>query len=164
MGLALPCGTSLEFLSEFQGQTSLCRSPLRCPLFWSLRSPLCLPLLILNCKRSSCLLANFWASLGYTRNSPLLPCTLFSSNPARFYWIPLFWTRHTAAPLWVCHHLSMAPSKNRGPGSLLPPIPQAWIEGAGCFPISAAQPSSFVISFFHTYSNGAALDANRMTV
>lgn len=68
-GLALPCGSSLEFLSEFQGQTSLCRSPLRCPLFWSLRSPLYLPLLILNCKSSSCLSANFWASLGYASNS-----------------------------------------------------------------------------------------------
>lgn len=150
VGLALPCGTPLEFLSEFRGQTSLCRSPLRCPLFWSL---LCLPLLILNCKSSSCLSANFWASPGYTRNCPL-PCTVVISNPARLCWVPLFWTCHTAAPLWVGHHLCMAPSKNRGTGPLLPPIPQAWIEGAGCFLISTAQPSVFVTGFFHTCSNG----------
>ena len=98
VGLALPCGTSLEFLSEFQGQASFCRAPLRCPLFWSLRSPLCLPLLILNCKSSSCLSANVWASLGYTRNSPLLPCTLFSSNPARLYWIPFLDMPHSRSP------------------------------------------------------------------
>lgn len=112
VGLALLCGISLGVLSRFRGadrslQVST-ETSLVLPGSCSLRSPLCLPLLVLSCQRSGCFSANFRAFLSYTANSPLLPWTLIISNPSRLRRILLFWTRRTVAPLWVCHHLCHA--------------------------------------------------------
>ena len=65
-------------LSKFQGadgSSQVCTEMSLLPSGpWPMQSPLCLPFLVLHCKRPGSLSANFWAFVSHTGNRHLPPC------------------------------------------------------------------------------------------
>ena len=167
---ALPCSVAflLRFCLGSEGQTGLCRSPLRCPLF-SLALGHCGHHCVCHSLFSIArdLAVSQLTSGPFSATQRIVLCSLgLWLFPTHRGSVGSSFSGRAAQSLrcGFATTSSMVPFRKRGTGLFSPQIPHTWIERASYFPIPPPQPSWFIISFFCSRVDEAALGANSTKV